>query len=295
MRHLLFLVLAFTGWLYARPREARPVLLPLPQRIVYTSERFVLDSVRLEGDAGLAPWREWLRGLGVRTGRTGRARVVRLELADSLPGVAAGEPEAYVLRIGADSLLATATTPTGLFRALQTVRQLTAGDASGRWVAGCRVTDWPAFRLRGFMHDVGRTFIPLDELKREIDLLSRFKINLFHWHLTENQAWRLESRLYPQLNDSAAMTRQPGRYYTLDEARELARFCRSRHVLLLPEIDMPGHRAPPSTCLTCTSGRTRPPSPTPASSPAWRPMSVPSVGRSSLGIPAGTTARARWT
>lgn len=243
MRHLFFLVLAFAGWLCVRSQEAGPALLPLPQRIVYTSDRFVLDRVRLEGSAGLGPWREWLRGLGVRAGRGGWSRVVRLELADSLPGVAAGEAEAYVLRIGADSLLATAVTSAGLFRALQTVRQLTAGGAAGRWVAGCRVTDWPAFRLRGFMHDVGRTFIPLDELKREIDLLSRFKINLFHWHLTENQAWRLESRLYPQLNDSAAMTRQPGRYYTLDEARELARFCRSRHVLLLPEIDMPGHSA----------------------------------------------------
>jgi N-acetyl-beta-hexosaminidase len=69
------------------------------------------------------------------------------------------------------------------------------------------ITDWPAFRIRGFMQDVGRSYLSLEELKREIAILSRFKINTFHWHLTENQAWRLESKIFPMLNDSANMTR----------------------------------------------------------------------------------------
>lgn len=68
------------------------------------------------------------------------------------------------------------------------------------------------------MHDVGRSFIPIEELKREISLLSRYKINVFHWHLTENQAWRLESKRYPQLNAPENMEREQGKYYTLDEA-----------------------------------------------------------------------------
>lgn len=93
------------------------------------------------------------------------------------------------------------------------------------------------------MHDTGRSFIPLDELKHEIALLSSFKVNVFHWHLTENQAWRLESRHYPQLNAAQNMLREQGRFYTLDEARELVNFCREHHVLLIPEIDMPGHSA----------------------------------------------------
>ena len=83
----------------------------------------------------------------------------------------------------------------------------------------------------------------MDELKAEIAMLSRFKINTFHWHLTENQAWRLESKLYPQLNAPANMERSKGKFYTLAEARELVEFCRQHHVLLIPEIDMPGHSA----------------------------------------------------
>ncbi len=78
----------------------------------------------------------------------------------------------------------------------------------------------------GFMQDVGRSYLSLEELKREIAILSRFKINTFHWHLTENQAWRLESKIFPMLNDSANMTRMAGKYYTLEEARELTKFCK---------------------------------------------------------------------
>ena len=93
------------------------------------------------------------------------------------------------------------------------------------------------------MQDVGRTYISMEELKREIAILSCFKINVFHWHLTENQAWRLESKIFPVLNDSVNMTRFPGKYYTLEEARELVAFCKAHQVLLIPEFDMPGHSA----------------------------------------------------
>ena len=105
----------------------------------------------------------------------------------------------------------------------------------------CRIVDWPSFRVRGWMMDVGRTYISLEELKREVEIFSQFKINVFHLHLTEHEAWRLESQLYPQLNAPENMLRQPGRYYSQDEMRELDAFCRERGVMLVPEIDMPGH------------------------------------------------------
>jgi N-acetyl-beta-hexosaminidase len=75
------------------------------------------------------------------------------------------------------------------------------------------------------MQDVGRSYISMEELKREIEILSRFKINVFHWHLTENQAWRLESKIFPMLNDSVNTIRMPGKYYTLEEARDLVEIC----------------------------------------------------------------------
>ena len=126
---------------------------------------------------------------------------------------------------------------------MQTLRQLERKKGKRSSVAGCEIVDWPAFRIRGFMQDVGRSYISMEELKREIEILSRFKINVFHWHLTENQAWRLESKIFPMLNDSVNTIRMPGKYYTLEEARDLVDFCKKHQVLLIPEIDMPGHSA----------------------------------------------------
>ena len=153
------------------------------------------------------------------------------------------QEEAYHLSITKKGILLEATTPKGMYWGRQTLEQLKYTKNKKTWVPQCDITDWPAFRIRGFMHDVGRSYIPLEELKREISLLSRYKINVFHWHLTENQAWRLECRKYPQLNAPENMEREKGKYYTLDEARQLVEFCKQHQVLLIPEIDMPGHSA----------------------------------------------------
>ena len=153
------------------------------------------------------------------------------------------QDEAYHIHITSKSVNIEATTQRGLYWARQTMAQLKTDKKGKRLLPLCEITDWPAFRIRGYMHDIGRSYIPVDELKAEIAMLSRFKINTFHWHLTENQAWRLESKLYPQLNAPANMERSKGKFYTLAEARDLVEFCRQHHVLLIPEIDMPGHSA----------------------------------------------------
>lgn len=153
------------------------------------------------------------------------------------------QEEAYHLLITKKGILLEATTPKGMYWGRQTLEQLKYTKNKKTWVPQCDITDWPAFRIRGFMHDVGRSYIPVEELKREISLLSRYKINVFHWHLTENQAWRLECRKYPQLNAPENMEREKGKFYTLDEARQLVEFCKQHQVLLIPEIDMPGHSA----------------------------------------------------
>ena len=153
------------------------------------------------------------------------------------------QEEAYHLLITKKGIILEATTPKGMYWGRQTLEQLKYTKNKKTWVPQCDITDWPAFRIRGFMHDVGRSYIPVEELKREISLLSRYKINVFHWHLTENQAWRLECRKYPQLNATENMEREKGKYYTLEEARQLVEFCKQHQVLLIPEIDMPGHSA----------------------------------------------------
>ena len=161
---------------------------------------------------------------------------------DHIPEAVVNPEEAYRLRITKDSVMIEAITGEGFYRARQTLNQLVA-SSGGQTIPALEISDWPAFRVRGFMHDVGRSFISVEELKKQITLLSQFKINVFHWHLTENQGWRLESRRYPQLNDSSSFTRLPGQYYTFEDAREIAAHCRAHHMLLIPEIDMPGHSA----------------------------------------------------
>lgn len=153
------------------------------------------------------------------------------------------QEEAYHLLITKKGILLEATTPKGMYWGRQTLEQLKTTKNKKTYLPQCDITDWPAFRIRGFMHDVGRSYIPVEELKREISLLSRYKINVFHWHLTENQAWRLESKRYPELNAPENMEREKGKYYTLEEARQLVEFCKQHQVLLIPEIDMPGHSA----------------------------------------------------
>lgn len=152
------------------------------------------------------------------------------------------EEEAYRLSVSKDTILIQAPTPTGVIRAAQTLRQMLLGNEGE--IEGVEIIDWPSFKLRGFMHDVGRSFLPFEELKREIDLLSRFKVNTFHWHLTDNTGWRLEIDAYPQLTGPKAITRYPGEFYTKEQARELQNFAAERGMIIIPEIDIPGHSGP---------------------------------------------------
>lgn len=243
MKILLSLLLLLGSGCYGLAAATTPVLLPLPQQVEWSRDDFCAKEVSLSLPSSVEPMvREWLEELPVTIRPAGRAQL-EVVLTDRLPDVLSPSDEAYTLQVTARKISVQAVSPEGVYRALQTLRQLTSGQGKNYRIQGCRITDWSAFRIRGFMQDVGRTYLSLDELKQEIAILSRYKINTFHWHLTENQAWRLESKLFPILNDSLYTTRMPGKYYTLEEARELVDFCKKHHVLLIPEIDMPGHSA----------------------------------------------------
>ncbi len=171
---------------------------------------------------------------------------VTVTLVSSIEGaydypLAGYENEAYTLDITADAIKITAVTKTGVIRAAQTLTQLAEGYEGTPALEALTMTDWPAFKLRGYMHDVGRSFIEFETLKKHIDLLARFKVNTFHWHMTENQAWRFEVKAFPQLTSSASMTRFAGKYYTQEQCRELQDYAKERGVIVIPEIDMPGH------------------------------------------------------
>lgn len=148
--------------------------------------------------------------------------------------------EGYTIEIKGKKAILKARSEQGLVWAEATLKQLR--DSEGN-VPDVKITDYPAFPIRGFMHDTGRNFRPVEMLKREIELFSSYKLNVFHWHLTDNPAWRIESRCYPQLNDPkyCPAGRNPGMFYTYDDIREVIRHAKRHGVTVIPELDIPGH------------------------------------------------------
>lgn len=217
-------------------------LLPMPQNYKVTDKSFAMGKVKLSTPVLKSEWEAFIVNAGGELADKAAAEI-KIELLPVIDGVKLNPDEAYRLSVSGKLIKIEAVTERGVYWALQTLRQLEKKKGKKSLFAGCEIVDWPAFRIRGFMQDVGRSYISVEELKREIEILSRFKINVFHWHLTENQAWRLESKIFPMLNDSINTVRMPGKYYTLEEARELVDFCKQHQVMLIPEIDMPGHSA----------------------------------------------------
>ncbi len=222
--------------------QNNPPLLPLPQQVNWQKGSFTASSVKPESDNDLKTVESFLKGNGIPINARSSKKIILKRVA-SINEASVNQNEAYRLTVTSGSITIESTAPEGEYWALQTLGQLMTVKNGKITVPQCSITDWPAFRIRGFMHDTGRGFIPVDELKKEIKLLSSFKINVFHWHLTEDLAWRLESKLFPMINDSVNMVRLPGKFYTIEEAKDLAAFCKEHNVLLIPEIDMPGHSA----------------------------------------------------
>jgi hexosaminidase len=176
--------------------------------------------------------------------------------------------EGYRLAAGPDGITFEASTPQGFFYAVQTLYQLLppaiygrTPDAAVRWaVPGVAIEDAPRFPWRGMMFDVSRHFFPKEFVKSLIDDLAMHKMNTFHWHLTDDQGWRIEIKKYPKLTEIGAWRvdredkpwngREPqkegeratyGGFYTQDDIREVVAYARSRYVTIVPEIEMPGH------------------------------------------------------
>ena len=145
--------------------------------------------------------------------------------------------EAYHLVVTNKNIILTANTSHGIFNGLQTLLQLLRNDK----FQGCDILDYPAYQWRGYMIDVGRNFQSIDLLKQQIEVMSRYKMNIFHFHLTEDIAWRLQIKQYPQLTSPESMLRDKGKFYSVEEMKDLIAFCAERHITLVPEIDMPGH------------------------------------------------------
>jgi hexosaminidase len=178
--------------------------------------------------------------------------------------------EGYDLSITPAKIEINALRPAGLFYACQTLRQLlppealAAQHASGvEWKVPCgHIVDVPRFAWRGHLFDVGRHFFTVDEVKRAIDLLALHKANVLHWHLTEDQGWRIEIKRYPKLTEVGAWRTEKdgsryGGFYTQEQIKDVVAYATRRHVNVVPEIEMPGHSTAALASypeLGCTGG-----------------------------------------
>ncbi len=159
-------------------------------------------------------------------------------------------PEAYSLDVSREHVVLSAGTREGLFRGLQTILQmipLPDSAVNGTYkIHSCRIVDYPRFAWRGLNLDCARHFMTPAFIKRYIDLLAYYKFNVFHWHLTDDQGWRIQIRKYPKLTSVGAWRNEGngeryGGFYTQKEIREIVAYAASRFITVVPEIEMPGH------------------------------------------------------
>jgi hexosaminidase len=151
------------------------------------------------------------------------------------------KPQAYELSVSKSQISIHGDDAAGAFYAVQTLRQMLRIEDGRVHVQAATIVDSPAFMVRGFMHDVGRNFQTIDMLKPQIRRFAEYKLNTFHWHLTDNPGWRIECRAYPELNDPKFQTRDLGNFYTYAQIRDLIQFAAHLNVRVIPELDMPGH------------------------------------------------------
>jgi len=148
-----------------------------------------------------------------------------------------GEDESYSLAVDSARATLNAATPLGVMRGLQTFLQLVHTTEQGFAAPAVTIQDQPRFAWRGLMIDVSRHFMPPDVLKRNLDGMAALKLNVFHWHLSDNQGFRVESKKFPKLHEMGS----DGLYYTQEQVRDLIAYARERGIRVVPEFDMPGH------------------------------------------------------
>ena len=161
--------------------------------------------------------------------------LIECQRAIDVPGL--GDDESYSLEVTPQSAHLHAATSTGVLRGLATFLQLVRPDASSFAVSAISIQDRPRFPWRGFMLDVSRHWMPIEVVKRNLDAMAAVKLNVFHWHLSDDQGFRVESRIYPKLQGEGS----DGHFYTQEQVRELVTYAAERGIRVVPEFDIPGH------------------------------------------------------
>ncbi len=175
-------------------------------------------------------------------------------------GLQDGRKEAYSINVSSDGILVRAVAPEGIYRATRTLlKSVGTEKASSVEFPSAEVSDWPRFGYRGLMLDVSRHFSDVEMVKRTIDMLALHQLNIFHWHLTDDQGWRIEIKSHPELTEVGAWRddtvvgrylggtdyptdgKRHGGFYTQEQIREIVAYAKERYIEIIPEIDLPGH------------------------------------------------------
>jgi len=249
-RHIFFL--AFLPWILGA--GVRPALMPLPKKLVFSPGALRIDTkfrvafasqheARLERAA-----RRMIAQLSLQTGMPleppivsdGGAATLVIECQDTVDRPdTLGQSEAYRLDVSPSQARLHAATVVGALRGLQTFLQLIVPGESGFVAPAVSIEDEPRFAWRGLLMDVTSHFMPVAVIERNLDAMEAVKLNVFHWHFTDDQGWRVESKRYPKLHQLGS----DGNYYTQDEIRHLLAYAHDRGIRIVPEFDMPGHSA----------------------------------------------------
>lgn len=175
-------------------------------------------------------------------------------------GLQNGGKEAYNINVSSDGILVQAVSPEGIYRATRTLlKSVSTEKTSSVEFPSAEVSDWPRFGYRGLMLDVSRHFSDVEMVKRTIDMLALHQLNIFHWHLTDDQGWRIEIKSHPELTEVGAWRddtvvgrylggtdyptdgKRHGGFYTQEQIREIVAYAKERYIEIIPEIDLPGH------------------------------------------------------
>ncbi|WP_291103908.1 MULTISPECIES: beta-N-acetylhexosaminidase [unclassified Flavobacterium] len=228
-------------------------LMPWPQSINLTDGTFTLSKsfkVNITGNPNpriFIGTTQFLRRLGGRTGlffeqdyltKVNENPEAELQINCVRNGkVGLYEEESYQLDIQPNKITIDATTDLGALHALETLLQLLQNNNNSYYFPTTIINDFPRFTWRGLMIDVARHFEPVDVIKRNLDAMASMKMNVFHWHLSDDQGWRIEMKKHPKLIEMAS----DGDYYTQEEIKNIVKYADERGILVVPEIDVPGH------------------------------------------------------
>ncbi len=224
--------------------SAQQQLIPMPEKCVLDKGTFVvgegIDVISSDKMAsGIADsLRTQLRTVALKGQKpSGKVECV-------IDPTAVHSDEGYSIEVKPDGILLSATTTDGLFRGKEALLQM-ATYGQGK-IRACRINDSPRYEWRGFMVDESRHFFGKEKIMQYIDIMASLRMNVFHWHLTDADGWRVEIKKYPKLTSEGAVgnwhdAKAPARFYTQEEIREVVAYAQARHIMVVPEFDMPGH------------------------------------------------------